>query len=133
MCDASGSVVTEIFAEGTVPTESCDIHYQGNVCLATGLPATDTCPYKVPGVITLPINDDGSSSISSLCPHTAEYYLNNPGAMITDSQAAQQAAQQAAAAAAAAQQPQPTAPAAPAPDTPLPPSETDPDIVVPEG
>lgn len=134
LCDASGSVVTEIFAEGTVPTESCDIHYQGNVCLATGLPATDTCPYKVPGVITLPINDDGASSISSLCPHTAEYYLNNPGAMITDSQAAQQAALQAAQqAAAAAGQPQPAAPAPPAPDTPLPPSDTDPDVVIPEG
>lgn len=23
---------TEYFADGTVPTESCDMHYQGNIC-----------------------------------------------------------------------------------------------------
>lgn len=127
LCDASGSVVTELFAEGTVPTEYCDIHYQGNVCMATGLPATDTCPYRVPGVITLPVNDDGSSSITNLCPHTAEYYINNPAAMITDSQAAQQNA------ATAAQQAQQQAQQqAPAPDTETgAPSDTTPEITVP--
>ena len=31
LCDAHQSVVTEYFAEGTVPTEYCDVHYQGNV------------------------------------------------------------------------------------------------------
>lgn len=128
LCDASGCVVTELFAEGTVPTEYCDVHYQGNVCMATGLPATETCPYRIPGVITLPVNDDGSSSITNLCPHTAEYYINNPAAMITDSQAAQQnAANAALQAQQAAQQAQQQTPA---PDTTTP-SDTNPEITVP--
>lgn len=95
LCDASGCVVTEYFAEGTVPTEYCDVHYQGNICMATGLPACDTCPYKAAGILTIPLNDDGSSSLT-LCPHTSDYFISNPAAMITDSQAAQQnaAAQQ---------------------------------------
>ncbi|MGN0131504.1 MAG: transglycosylase domain-containing protein [Lachnospiraceae bacterium] len=122
LCDVNGCVVTELFAEGTVPTEYCDVHFQGNVCMATGLPATDTCPYKVPGVITLPKSDDGSSAVTDMCPHTADYYINNPGAMITDTQAAQQNALNAANA--AVQQNQ-----SGQPDTteqqPYPPSDTD--------
>lgn len=116
LCDAHQSVVTEYFAEGTVPTEYCDVHYQGNVCVVTGLPACDTCPYKAPGVLTLPLNDDGTSA-ASVCPHTPDYYINNPGAMITDSQALQQIQQQNA----ANQQP------APPPATPTPPAETPPE------
>lgn len=114
LCDAHQSVVTEYFAEGTVPTEYCDVHYQGNVCLVTGLPACDTCPYKAPGILTLPLNDDGTSA-ASVCPHTPDYYINNPGAMITDSQTLQQIQQQN-----AAQQPQapPPDPTPPAPETP---------------
>lgn len=117
LCDAHQSVVTEYFAEGTVPTEYCDVHYQGNICLATGLPACDTCPYKAPGILTLPLNDDGTSA-ASVCPHTPDYYINNPGAMITDSQAIQQIQQQNAAAQQPAPEPQPPAPETPVTETP---------------
>ncbi|MCR5502398.1 MAG: transglycosylase domain-containing protein [Lachnospiraceae bacterium] len=55
LCDAH--LKTEYFAEGTVPTETCDVHYQGAVCQYEGLPAQDTCPFKVEGVIeVLPDN-----------------------------------------------------------------------------
>ena len=73
VCD--GVRTTEYFAEGTVPTEYCDVHFQGMVCQATGKAAVSTCPYQVPGIITVPPNDDGSSGISS-CPHTLEYLMN---------------------------------------------------------
>lgn len=127
LCDVSGCVETEYFAEGTVPTEYCDVHYQGYVCMATGLPATDTCPYKVPGVLELPVNDDGTTNITTTCPHTVDYYINNPGAMITDSQAAQQHAIDAAnAAAAAANNATPAQPEAIIPESETDPVDTEP-------
>ena len=51
MCD--GTLEQEYFAEGTVPTESCDVHYSGALCQYSGLPATDLCPFKVQGVFEL--------------------------------------------------------------------------------
>lgn len=51
VCDAT--VKTEYFADGTVPTESCDVHYQGLVCPYDNLPATDECPFKANGVLTM--------------------------------------------------------------------------------
>lgn len=126
LCDVNGCVVTELFAEGTVPTDYCDVHFQGNVCMATGLPATDTCPYKVPGVLTLPKSDDGSSTATT-CPHTADYYINNPGALITDTQAVQQNALNAAQQQQQQQQQQQTTEQ----QTQTPPSETDPDAGTP--
>ncbi len=52
-CRSTGcaDLKTEYFAEGTVPTETCDVHYQGMVCEYSGLPATDLCPFQVPGTI----------------------------------------------------------------------------------
>ncbi|MEG1848074.1 MAG: transglycosylase domain-containing protein, partial [Lachnospiraceae bacterium] len=52
VCDAT--LRTEYFAEGTVPTESCDVHYQGMVCVYSGLPATDNCPFKAAQTMELP-------------------------------------------------------------------------------
>ena len=49
LCD--GCEKTEYFAEGTVPTEYCDVHYQGDVCMFDNLPAQETCPFKANGVI----------------------------------------------------------------------------------
>ena len=49
LCDAC--LKTEYFAEGTVPTETCDVHYQGEICQYSGLPATDMCPFKAEGVV----------------------------------------------------------------------------------
>ncbi len=48
VCD--GCLVTEYFAEGTVPTETCDVHYTTNLCAYTGLVATELCPFKMPSV-----------------------------------------------------------------------------------
>ena len=73
VCD--GVRATEYFAEGTLPTEYCDVHFQGMVCQATGMPAVSTCPYQLPGIIAVPPNNDGSSGIST-CPHTLEYLMN---------------------------------------------------------
>ena len=62
VCSASGklpndlcsaTLKTEYFAEGTVPTESCDVHYQGTICQLDALPASDMCPFKGEGVVTL--------------------------------------------------------------------------------
>lgn len=37
-------VVTEYFAKGTVPTDTCDVHQKYTICSSTGLIATDKCP-----------------------------------------------------------------------------------------
>lgn len=100
LCDAT--LTTEYFAEGTVPTESCNVHYQGSICQYSSLPATEFCPFKVEGVLELtPIEDvslqsgsaataqvtnpDGSVSTvtvpanqTNLCPHNAEFFAT-PG------------------------------------------------------
>lgn len=100
LCDAT--LTTEYFADGTVPTDSCNVHYQGAICQYSSLPATEFCPFKVEGVLELiPVEDvslqggssttaqvtnpDGSVSTvtvpanqSNLCPHTAEFFAT-PG------------------------------------------------------
>ncbi len=68
LCDAT--LVTEYFEEGTVPQETCDIHYQGTICTYSGLPACDNCPFKAEGVFELPFQEDpsllsGSSTLTS--------------------------------------------------------------------
>lgn len=100
LCD--GTLKTEYFADGTVPSESCDVHYQGNICQYCNLPATEFCPFPIGGVLTLlPVEDaslqsgsattaqvtnpDGTVSTVTLpanqtntCPHTAEF-MSTPG------------------------------------------------------
>lgn len=49
---------TEYFAVDTVPTETCDVHYQGSVCAYSGLPAADACPFATEGTLEmLPENE----------------------------------------------------------------------------
>lgn len=132
LCDAYGTVKTEYFAEGTVPTESCDIHYEGEICEYDMLPANSDCPFKYYGRVPLPLKEDpaliaGSSSIiinpdgtqtvvqprtSNYCQHDASFYANPDYQSILNGQiwtieqrraAAAQAAQAAAEAAAAGQ------------------------------
>ena len=91
VCD--GTHTSEYFAKGSIPTDTCNVHYQGQICAATGKAALPTCPYQVPGVLTLPPDDEGNSSIS-YCEHTAEYFADPANAANI---AAQQAAQQQAA------------------------------------
>lgn len=98
LCDTQGTLKTEYFADGTVPSESCDVHYQGAICQYNGMPACELCPFKIEGVLELtPIEDvslqSGSSvttqitnpdgSVSSVtqpanqtnsCPHNAEFF-----------------------------------------------------------
>lgn len=130
LCD--GTLKTEYFAEGTVPTESCDVHYQGMVCPYSNLPACDTCPFKVEGVLTMtPVedpslqqgsgteapamatqevtNEDGTVSTITVpqtaqktCIHTAEYMAQPGIETILEQQRGEMAAASAAAQAAAA-------------------------------
>lgn len=96
----SGTLRTEYFAEGTVPTETCNIHYSGPICNYCLLPATEFCPFKVDGVRELPliedasllsgspnamtevVNEDGSVSTvpttqtDNICPHNMEFFAN---------------------------------------------------------
>ncbi|MCM1088034.1 MAG: transglycosylase domain-containing protein [Muribaculaceae bacterium] len=128
----NGTLRTEYFAEGTVPTETCDIHYVGPVCQYSLLPATESCPFKVDGVLELPIieditlqsgspasytqvvNEDGSISQipvvqTNICPHTMEFFADPNYEAVIAAQRAEidQRNAAAAAAAAAAANPQP--------------------------
>ncbi len=104
MCDVAGCVITEYFAEETVPVETCDVHYIGNICAYDHLPANELCPFKITGTATLiPIEDislqagstvivenpDGTITTitpqtTNSCIHTAEYLANpdNQGAIL---------------------------------------------------
>lgn len=49
----SGTLKTEFFEDGTVPTESCDVHYQGSLCAYANQPACTNCPFKINGIFEL--------------------------------------------------------------------------------
>ncbi len=73
LCD--GTLRTEYFAEGTVPTATCDVHYAGQICQYSNLPAREFCPFKVEGVIELtPIEDVSlqSGSPNAVAPTAPE-------------------------------------------------------------
>jgi len=94
LCD--GNTRTEYFEEGTEPTESCDIHYQGNICAYDNLPASAECPFGYYGTGTFPLaedealiegstviveNADGTQSVitphtRSRCQHDAAFFAN---------------------------------------------------------
>lgn len=68
LCGAT--LKTEFFEDGTVPTESCDVHYQGGLCTYSNLPACTNCPFKVEGVFELtpqefPALQQGNSGTSA--------------------------------------------------------------------
>lgn len=93
LCD---SVKSEFFAEGTVPIDYCNVHYEGDICGYDLLPATEQCPFKVGGRIELPLledaslidgstmiteNPDGSYTVtrprtSETCRHDDSFYAN---------------------------------------------------------
>ena len=74
LCTLDGSAVTEYFASDNVPTDYCTVHQVGLVCAATGLRASDTCPYKTTGVylVSPDINADGTygGGGTGFCPHS---------------------------------------------------------------
>lgn len=149
----SGTLRTEYFAEGTVPTETCDVHYAGQICQYTMLPATEMCPFKIEGVLELPlledvsiqsgypnamievVNEDGSvthvpstQSVTNICPHGPEFFADpNYEGMIAAQQGEINQRNLEAAAAAAAQAADPNAQPAPAePPAPAAPEEAAP-------
>ena len=115
LCDAT--LTTEYFAEGTQPTESCDVHYAGTICAYSNLPACENCPFKVEGVFELHPSEDAAiaggtsttvdeegntvTNSSDHCVHDALFFADpNADAVIASQQAEMQAAAAAAAAAA---------------------------------
>ena len=47
LCDRDpekNMIITEYFAVGTVPTETCVCHEERKICVDSGMPATDKCP-----------------------------------------------------------------------------------------
>jgi len=107
LCD--GTLRTEYFAEGTVPTASCDVHYTGMVCEYTMLPACEGCPFAVPGTLELtPVEDislqsgsattvtnpDGTvttipAATTNMCPHNADFMMQGDSAGIIEAQRAE--------------------------------------------
>nr|WP_297708820.1 transglycosylase domain-containing protein [uncultured Butyrivibrio sp.] len=94
----NGTLHSEYFEEGTVPTESCDVHYAGTMCAIDGCPATEFCPFKTAGVFELEpevpaalqsgfvnytptnsayttvVDEEGNETrILNTCHHTAEF------------------------------------------------------------
>ena len=84
LCDAH--LTTELYAAGSEPLTSCDIHYQGEICAVDGLPASYPCPFKYQGTAQLPLieptsllsgstiiteNEDGTQTIQM--PNTATH------------------------------------------------------------
>lgn len=95
MCDET--LKTEYFAKGTVPTETCDVHYQGMVCEYSGLPATEFCPFGVPGTVTMTpaldaalsgnVNQNVDGTAANQCPHNAAFFADpNANAIIAQQQ-----------------------------------------------
>lgn len=68
LCDAH--LREEYFAEGTVPTEQCNVHIFGNICGYDNLPAADSCPFQYIGATeVIPPEDEslwqGSTVVST--------------------------------------------------------------------
>lgn len=87
VCD--GNVSTEYFAEGTVPTGSCDVHSLSSMCAYSGLSAAEECPFKTTSVVeTIPARlqdnyiasaltaDEAAQTpenVAQICPHNATF------------------------------------------------------------
>ena len=74
ICD--GMMRTEYFAEGTQPTEYCDVHVTGEACVESGALATDACPTHEYRIITL-IPEDNSVSGSPLVAKPCSLHPGN--------------------------------------------------------
>ncbi len=85
-CD--GCLKTEYFAEGTVPTETCNVHYQGMVCQYSNpsLPACETCPFKVEAVLEMTPPEDASlqsGQADAALPPITQEVTNEDGSVTT--------------------------------------------------
>ena len=91
----NGTLRSEYFADGTVPVETCDVHYAGQVCTYSSLPACEGCPFKVEGILELtPIEDvslqSGSGTAQPQPETPAEPVVGEDGAVIPAPPAAPQ-------------------------------------------
>lgn len=108
LCDATQR--TEYFAEGTVPTQTCDVHWSGIICQYSMLPASEECRFKIQGTIELVPPEDGSlpsttepiinsatdplmtgntampANVTTLCPHNAEFFAQPDAEAIIEQQ-----------------------------------------------
>lgn len=120
LCD--GCLRSELFEEGTVPSEHCDVHFAGTVCSYSLLPACDTCPFRAEGVFELPLKEDPSitrgaagltvdpatgtvitnedGTTTTMCPHNAFFMADPNSAALIEQQAFEMQMNAAAAAAA---------------------------------
>lgn len=145
LCD--GTLSREYFAKDTMPSESCDVHYQGMVCVYSDLPASDNCPFKIAKALELSPsadnalkgNADGSTAIDPTtglpmasvkkCPHDDAFFQDPNYPVILDQQRLEMEQRAAAAAAAAGQIP--VTPPAETPPAETPPAEAPPVEVPP--
>lgn len=93
----SGTLTTEIFAQDNVPTQTCNLHYSGTICAYSGLPASENCPFRTTGVMSLTPDDVSTTSTetatgsSGRCPHDAAFLADpNAQAIIQQQQAEMQ-------------------------------------------
>ncbi|RKM58270.1 glycosyl transferase [Butyrivibrio sp. X503] len=155
VCD--GTLKSEIFVEGTEPTETCDVHYQGEVCAFDGRPASEWCPFKTQGVCsthpappaeaaalyvngvdpnssyTTTTDEEGNTvTVPNTCHHTVEFMQQDgiEGILAGERAEMERRAAEAAAAAAAEGQAPPAGgdPNAGLPAPPAPPGPTPPPI-----
>lgn len=89
LCDAT--LHTEYFDMETVPTESCNVHYQGSLCNYALQPACPTCPFKVEGVFELTPPEDssllsGSSTLGTTDPSGSGVTTAPDGTVIVGSE-----------------------------------------------
>lgn len=108
-CDVAGTIITEYFEEGTVPTETCDVHFLGDICAYNLRPACENCPFKFLGTATRTPDEDislqeGSTVIiqnpdgtvtmtnpqsNNYCPHNSEFFADPNAYNIIEQQRAE--------------------------------------------
>ena len=79
LCDAS--LGQEYFDKDTLPTQSCNVHYEGLICEYSGLPASTGCPFAIPGVLTI-----DPASVGQKCEHTEAFMASAEGQAIAAQQ-----------------------------------------------
>ncbi len=95
VCDPA-CIRSEYFEEDTIPTETCDVHYFGQICAYDNLVATAECPFQYTGSWTMtpveheslwsgstvPIEQPDGSIVyqtpktSNTCQHDATFFLD---------------------------------------------------------
>lgn len=95
--DPRGSmIVTEFFAEGSVPTEVCDCHISAITCSASGLLAGDLCPETSRVNSVYIVRPEGSIGTTADSPYTMPAGLSNSTCNVHTEEALKKAAEEAA-------------------------------------